>query len=134
MSRSHCKTCGCWSGGAQTLPRPKGAKEVLFYFLQSSIDAEGFRSLRENEPVEFFVETSEDGRTKAVNVTGPDGAPPQVSDPRYSIKSSKLHRALAQLPRIRPALSFPDAQAVESRLSSGRAFVCIAPSCKRCRL
>ncbi|KAK9917072.1 hypothetical protein WJX75_000585 [Coccomyxa subellipsoidea] len=44
---------------------------------QSSIDAEGFRSLRENEPVEFFVEESEDGRTKAVNVTGPDGAPPQ---------------------------------------------------------
>ena len=45
---------------------------------QSSIDAEGFRSLRENEPVEFIVEEGEDGRTKAVHVTGPDGAPPQV--------------------------------------------------------
>lgn len=46
--------------------------------LQSSIDAEGFRSLREGEPVEFEVEEGEDGRTKAVHVTGPDGAPPQV--------------------------------------------------------
>jgi cold shock CspA family protein len=46
--------------------------------MQSNIDAEGFRSLRENEAVEFFVEEGEDGRTKAVNVTGPDGAPPQV--------------------------------------------------------
>ena len=45
---------------------------------QSSIDAEGFRSLRESEPVEFEVEEGEDGRTKAVHVTGPDGAPPQV--------------------------------------------------------
>jgi len=51
----------------------------MFAILQSSIDAEGFRSLRENEPVEFFVEASEDGRTKAVNVTGPEGAPPQVT-------------------------------------------------------
>lgn len=57
---------------------PRGLKQWI-YHLQSSIDAEGFRSLRENEPVEFVVETSEDGRTKAVNVTGPDGAPPQVS-------------------------------------------------------
>ena len=46
--------------------------------MQSNIDAEGFRSLREGEAVEFFVEESEDGRTKAVSVTGPDGAPPQV--------------------------------------------------------
>ena len=46
---------------------------------QSSIDAEGFRSLRESEPVEFEVEEGEDGRTKAVHVTGPDGAPPQVN-------------------------------------------------------
>ena len=46
--------------------------------MQSSIDAEGFRSLREGEVVEFFVETGEDGRMKAVKVTGPDGAPPQA--------------------------------------------------------
>ena len=46
--------------------------------MQSNIDAEGFRSLRENEPVEFNIEEGEDGRTKAVNVTGPEGAAPQV--------------------------------------------------------
>ncbi len=48
---------------------------------QSSIDAEGFRSLREGETVEFFVETGEDGRMKAVKVTGPGGAPPQARSP-----------------------------------------------------
>lgn len=32
----------------------------------------------EGEIVEFNIETGPDGRSKAVNVTGPDGAPPQV--------------------------------------------------------
>lgn len=45
--------------------------------LQTAIVSEGFRSLREGEPVEFFVETSDDGRQKAVNVTGPNGAAPE---------------------------------------------------------
>lgn len=31
---------------------------------QTAIQSEGFRSLREGEAVEFFVETSEDGRQK----------------------------------------------------------------------
>ncbi|KAK3275267.1 hypothetical protein CYMTET_16595 [Cymbomonas tetramitiformis] len=39
---------------------------------QSSIHAEGFRSLAENEEVEFKV-IEENGRTKAVEVTGPAG-------------------------------------------------------------
>lgn len=46
--------------------------------LQTSIITEGFRSLAEGEPVEFYVESGDDGRTKAVQVTGPAGAPPQV--------------------------------------------------------
>lgn len=46
--------------------------------LQSNIISEGFRSLREGETVEYDTETSPDGRTKAINVTGPGGAPPQV--------------------------------------------------------
>ncbi|CBI37898.3 unnamed protein product, partial [Vitis vinifera] len=46
---------------------------------QSSIRSEGFRSLGEGEAVEFVVESSDDGRTKAVDVTGPDGNPVQGS-------------------------------------------------------
>jgi 'Cold-shock' DNA-binding domain len=45
---------------------------------QTSIQTEGFRSLAEGEPVEFYVEAGDDGKTKAVQVTGPGGAPPQV--------------------------------------------------------
>ena len=44
---------------------------------QTAIKSEGFRSLKEGEPVEFFVEMSDDGRAKAVQVTGPGGAPPE---------------------------------------------------------
>lgn len=51
---------------------------LLTLSLQSSIRAEGFRSLREGEDVEFDVEPGEDGRNKAVNVTGPSGAAPLV--------------------------------------------------------
>jgi 'Cold-shock' DNA-binding domain len=46
--------------------------------LQTSIQTDGYRSLREAEEVEFDVESGDDGRTKAVNVTGPGGAPPLV--------------------------------------------------------
>ena len=49
-----------------------------FCVSQTSIITEGFRSLAEGEPVEFYVESGDDGRTKAVQVTGPAGAPPQV--------------------------------------------------------
>ncbi len=49
--------------------------------VQTSIITEGFRSLAEGEQVEFFVESGDDGRTKAVQVTGPSGAPPQVLKP-----------------------------------------------------
>ena len=45
---------------------------------QTSIQTDGYRSLREGEEVEFNVESGDDGRTKAVAVTGPGGAPPQV--------------------------------------------------------
>ncbi|KAK9814909.1 hypothetical protein WJX73_001756 [Symbiochloris irregularis] len=55
---------------------PDDGQDDLFVH-QSSIEAEGFRSLREGEAVEFELEAAEDGRTKAVKVTGPDGAAPQ---------------------------------------------------------
>ena len=41
---------------------------------QTSINSEGFRSLAENELVEFKVETDGSGKKKAMEVTGPDGA------------------------------------------------------------
>ncbi|XP_059458255.1 glycine-rich protein 2 [Corylus avellana] len=46
---------------------------------QSSIRAEGFRSLGEGEAVEYQIESGSDGRTKAVDVTGPGGADVQGS-------------------------------------------------------
>ncbi len=51
---------------------PDDGGEDLFVH-QTSIHAEGFRSLREGESVEFSVESSDDGRTKALDVTGPGG-------------------------------------------------------------
>ena len=42
--------------------------------LQTAIQSDGFRSLADGEEVEFFIETSDDGRQKAVQVSGPGGA------------------------------------------------------------
>lgn len=39
---------------------------------------DGFRSLREGEEVEYDIEVGPDGRSKAINVTGPSGAAPLV--------------------------------------------------------
>lgn len=58
--------------------------------LQTTIEAEGFRSLREGEEVEFVIEPSEDNRFKAVKVTGPEGAPPQVQQGVTTTELSSL--------------------------------------------
>ena len=55
-----------------------GVASSILFWVQTSIQTEGFRSLAEGEPVEYFLEAGDDGRTKAVQVTGPNGAPPQV--------------------------------------------------------
>jgi len=52
---------------------PKDGSEDVFVH-QSAIHAEGFRSLAEKEPVEFETAIDENGRVKALNVTGPGGA------------------------------------------------------------
>ncbi|PHT59948.1 Glycine-rich protein 2 [Capsicum baccatum] len=44
------------------------------YLPSDQHQSEGFRSLAEGESVEYEVENGSDGRTKAVDVTGPDGA------------------------------------------------------------
>ncbi|KAK8970668.1 Glycine-rich protein 2 [Platanthera guangdongensis] len=40
---------------------------------QSSIKADGFRTLADGEAIEFAISEGDDGRTKAVDVTGPSG-------------------------------------------------------------
>ncbi|CAH8298840.1 unnamed protein product [Eruca vesicaria subsp. sativa] len=53
---------------------PEDGEDLFVH--QSSIRSEGYRSLAEGESVEFLVEIdSNSGRSKAVDVTGPDGAP-----------------------------------------------------------
>ncbi len=51
---------------------PASGEQDLFVH-QSSIHSEGFRSLADGEAVEFEIAES-NGRTSAVNVTGPGGA------------------------------------------------------------
>lgn len=48
----------------------------LSFGLQSNIETDGFRSLREDEQVEFDLVIGDDGKKKAYHVTGPGGAPP----------------------------------------------------------
>ena len=57
-------------------PPPLAGGEDLFVH-QTAILSEGFRSLKDGENVEFTVETAGDGRTRAVNVTGPNGQAPE---------------------------------------------------------
>uniref|UniRef100_A0A0R0HA46 Uncharacterized protein n=1 Tax=Glycine max TaxID=3847 RepID=A0A0R0HA46_SOYBN len=52
---------------------PDDGSDDLFVH-QSQIKSDGFRSLAEGESVEFAIESESDGRAKAVDVTGPDGA------------------------------------------------------------
>lgn len=58
---------------------------------QSNIKSEGFRSLREEEEVEFDLVIGEDGKKKAFNVTGPGGQPPQGA---VSYLNSKMTRGM----------------------------------------
>lgn len=53
---------------------------------QSAILADGFRSLAEKELVEYELAKDDNGRAKAINVTGPAGAPVKGAPkprPRY---------------------------------------------------
>lgn len=72
---------------------PASGGEDLFVH-QSNINAQGFRSLREGEAVEFDVEAGPDGRCKAINVTGPSGAPPQGAPPRQRVAPTSTMQAI----------------------------------------
>eukprot|EP01084_Bolivina_argentea_P182986 315825_1 len=49
-----------------------GSGDVFVHY--SEIKAQGFKSLAEGESVEFEIVVQDDGRRKAVNVTGPNGS------------------------------------------------------------
>ena len=49
-----------------------GSGDVFVH--QTEIHADGYRTIHEGEELEFEVVTQDDGRRKAVNVTGPNGA------------------------------------------------------------
>jgi len=49
-----------------------GSGDVFVH--QTEVYADGFRSLAEGEALEFDIQIQDDGRRKAVNVTGPNGA------------------------------------------------------------
>ena len=79
---------------------------------QTSINAEGFRSLREGEEVEYEVEAGPDGRTKAISVTGPEGAAPQVrilgfcSQARHVCTNMRASTFQAVAPVAHPGITF----------------------------
>ncbi|CAN1299895.1 Glycine-rich protein 2 [Linum perenne] len=60
---------------------PDDGSENVFVH-QSSIETEGFRSLAENEEVEYVIEKSNDGRTKMTDMTGHSGNPVQGGSAR----------------------------------------------------
>lgn len=49
-----------------------GSTDVFVH--QTNIQMEGFRSLADGENVEYVVQIDDNGRKKAVSVTGPNGA------------------------------------------------------------
>lgn len=67
---------------------PEDGGEDLFVH-QTSIHAEGFRSLGEGEKVEFDIDTSETGGAKAVNVTGPGGSVVQGAPRRGGFRGGR---------------------------------------------
>jgi len=64
--------CKNWAKGYGFISRNDGQGDVFVH--QTQIRKNGFRSLQIGEQVEFDIETKEDGRKQAVNVTGPNGA------------------------------------------------------------
>ncbi|XP_072995466.1 cold shock domain-containing protein 4 [Typha latifolia] len=75
MAQERSKGTVKWFNGTKGFGfiTPDDGGEDLFVH-QSSIKADGYRSLAEGEAVEFSIAEGDDGRIKAVDVTGPDGS------------------------------------------------------------
>lgn len=76
MAEQRCRGIVKWFSNEKCFGfiTPKDGSTDLFVH-QSGIRAQGFRSLSDGEEVEYVIESGNDGRSKAVDVTGPDGAP-----------------------------------------------------------
>merc|ERR1719427_1819024 len=71
LSKGVCKKFDS-SKGFGFITVDDGSGDVFVHY--SEIQAQGFKSLAEGESVEFEVVVQDDGRRKAINVTGPNGA------------------------------------------------------------
>ncbi|XP_028053600.1 glycine-rich protein 2-like [Camellia sinensis] len=72
---------------------PDDGGEDLFVH-QSSIKSDGFRILGDGAAVEFVIDSGDDSRTKAVDVTGPNRAPVQGTTREEAEESNSLIKTL----------------------------------------
>ncbi|KAJ7542092.1 hypothetical protein O6H91_10G089600 [Diphasiastrum complanatum] len=70
-SNKHTGTVKWFTKGFGPITPNDGGEELFVH--QSAIHADGFRSLRESELVEYGIEEGDDGRARALDVTGPSG-------------------------------------------------------------
>ncbi|MCI17474.1 cold shock protein 1-like, partial [Trifolium medium] len=63
--------------------KPDNGSDDVFVH-QSSIRSDGFRTLVDGDLVEFAIAPSDNDKTKAVDVTGPNGAPLQSKQDSYN--------------------------------------------------
>ena len=105
--------------------------------LQTSIHTEGFRSLKESEPVEYELDIGGDGRCKAVNVTGPNGIPPQVCNDHNPLFNYPLDTRTRHFNRQQKAAKvFPvtetDQQGLFCAISHSLPDICTSPALLCC--
>jgi cold shock CspA family protein len=94
-------------------------EEEEVFVHQSNIKSDGFRSLWDEELVEFDLVIGEDGKKKAFNVTGPGGQPPQCAMQMGGYRMSpKMH---AGMPGMMMGLSGPNPNTMGSMSPAGSA-------------
>eukprot|EP00486_Rosalina_sp_Unknown_P008514 CAMPEP_0201580312 /NCGR_PEP_ID=MMETSP0190_2-20130828/42790_1 /ASSEMBLY_ACC=CAM_ASM_000263 /TAXON_ID=37353 /ORGANISM="Rosalina sp." /LENGTH=186 /DNA_ID=CAMNT_0048016125 /DNA_START=55 /DNA_END=612 /DNA_ORIENTATION=- len=70
VNKGRCKKFDT-SKGFGFITMDDGSGDIFVHY--SEIQAQGFKSLAEGEAVEFQIVQQDDGRRKAINVTGPNG-------------------------------------------------------------